>query len=354
MKPPLALLACLPLIVWFWKRDQRARPSFSTALWIPLVWVLLLGSRPLSFWLGIGGSGNDLEGNSFDRLFYLGMIFLSIYILSKRRIRWGQVIGQNKGLALFYLFLLATMLWSEYPLVTFKRWFKDLGSVFIILLILSEQHPIEALKATLARCAYVLFPLSVVFIKYFPQLGREFSHSGAPTYTGVTTQKNSLGEIVLVFGLLLVSELARPNKPAKGQFFKSHHWTIILILAVGLWLLFGSDSKTSLICLSLGTAILLSYKLPFFKNRPKTQLSFFATLALLFVLVNNVFGLTDELLRMVGRDPTLTHRTEIWEAVRQNPVDPLFGCGYLMYWDLHKTITIGDFSGVSLNSAHNG
>jgi len=71
--------------------------------------MLVLGSRPLSFWLGIGAAGStNLEGNWFDRLLYVGLIFAAICILSQRQISWGTLIAQNKALLLFYLFLLAT------------------------------------------------------------------------------------------------------------------------------------------------------------------------------------------------------------------------------------------------------
>jgi exopolysaccharide production protein ExoQ len=353
MKPPLALLCCLPLIIWFWKRDQKVRPQFSGALWLSLIWLLILGSRSISFWLGIG-YGDNLEGNSFDRTIYLVQILAAMYIVSKRGIDWGALIRENKGILIFYLFLAATMFWSEYPFVTLRRWFKDLGSIFLILVILTEKEPIEAIKATFARCAYILFPLSVIFIKYFPALGREYTRSGEVTYTGVTTQKNALGEIVLVFGLLLVAELIQRNRPKEAGFFKRHHFTIIFAFSIGIWLLLGSHSQTSLICFLLGTAILLGDKIPFFKGHPQRQMATFFTMALLFFLVNNVFELTDELLRMVGRDPTLTHRTEIWQGVKENPVDPLFGCGYLMFWDLHRGIHVGDWEDVRLTSAHNG
>jgi len=353
MKPPLALLCCLPLIVWFWKRDKKARPEFSSAIWIPLFWLLLLGSRPVSFWIG-SSSGDNLEGNLFDRTVYLGMILMAMRIASKRGLDWGAFFRDNKGIMVFYLFLLATMLWSPYPFVTLRRWFKDLGSVFIILVILTEYDPMETIKTIFARCAYILFPLSVIFIRYFPALGREYTRSGEVTYTGVTTQKNALGELVLVLGLLIISELIRPNRPQKAGFFKAHHFTLLFVFSIGIYLLLGSNSQTSFICFILGTSILLGYKISFFKNHPQRQLVTFFTLAALFFVVNNVFQLTDELLRMVGRDPTLTHRTEIWQGVRENPVDPIIGGGYQMFWDMHRSITVGEFQDVKLTSAHNG
>src|SRR6266480_5743586 len=204
----LAILLCVPFIWWLWRRDVQSRPKFSRTFWIPVFWMLILGSRPLSWWLGVTGSGSiNLEGNWFDRLLYLILIFVAIYILCKRQISWGALIWQNKALLLFYCFLLATVLWAPYPFVAFKRWFKDIGAIFIILLILTEEDPLEATKALFARCAFVWFPLSEIFAKYFPSIGREYSHSGGTMYSGVTSQKNSLGALILVVGLVLVSEL---------------------------------------------------------------------------------------------------------------------------------------------------
>src|SRR5437868_3492665 len=123
MKHQLAILVCLPVIIWLWRRDVQARPKFSRTFWIPVFWVLILGSRPLSWWLGVGGGGggwsasSNLEGNWFDRSLYLGLIFVAIYILSKRGISWGTLVQQNKALLLFYFFLLVTILWAPFPFV---------------------------------------------------------------------------------------------------------------------------------------------------------------------------------------------------------------------------------------------
>ena len=65
-----------------------------------------------------------------------------------------------------------SLLWSDYPFVGFKRWFKSLGDPLMALVIVSERYPAAALTSVLRRCAFLLLPLSVVFIKYFPALGR--------------------------------------------------------------------------------------------------------------------------------------------------------------------------------------
>jgi hypothetical protein len=109
--------------------------------------MLIIGSRPLSWWLGISGAGStDLEGNWFDRLLYLGLIFVAMCILVKRRISWDALLGQNKALVFFYVVLLATVIWAPFPTIVFRRWFKDIGAIFIILLILTETDQLEAIK----------------------------------------------------------------------------------------------------------------------------------------------------------------------------------------------------------------
>ncbi len=357
MKPALALILCCPLIIWLWKRDQRGRLPSSKALWLPLLWLLVLGSRPVSWWLGIGGSTQvtdpDLEGNAFDRTLYLVQISLAICIVARRGIDWMAIVRENKALVLFFLFLLATVLWAEYPFVVFKRWFKEIGGVFVILVLLTEVNPLDAIKTMFARCAYILFPLSIVLMKYFPDIGRAYSKGGLPMVTGVAAQKNSLGELVLVLGLVLISALFTGDMREETPLTKGRRLAIALTLAMGLWLLFLSDSKTSQICLALGAMIVLGHRLPWLKQSPRRILILCIAVLPLCLLADNLFNISDTFLRLIHRTSTLTERTEIWQAIKENPVNPMTGAGYMMYWDLHKGVTI-DQQFYDIKSAHNG
>ena len=360
----VAILLCVPFIWWLWRRDIQARPKFSPAFWIPVFWMFILGSRPLSWWLGVTGSGStNLEGNWFDRLLYLVLIFAAIFILCRRGVSWGALLGQNKALVLFYVFLLATVIWVSYPFVGFKRWFKDIGAVFIILLLLTETNPLEATKAMFARCAYIWFPLSEIFAKYFPGIGREYSHSGAAMYSGVTPQKNTLGAIIFVAGLFLIAELFDPNRPLRNKplktgrftrFLSGHHFTILVTLAMGLWLLHRCNSRTSQICFAVGVLIILAHKIPVLRTAPHRVVLLCLVGLPVFYLTDNLFGISDHFLALIGRNPTLTGRTEIWDAIRQHPVNPIFGLGYMMYWDYHGGLDLGGQSAAPFKTAHNG
>ena len=122
---------------------------------------------------------------------------------------------------------------------------------------------------------------------------------------------------------------------------------------MGLWLLFLSDSKTSQICLALGTMIVLGHKLPWLKQSPRRVLILCIAVLPLCLLADNLFNISDTFLRLIHRAPTLTERTLIWQGIKQNPVNPVTGAGYMMYWDLHNGVAI-DKQFYDIKSAHNG
>src|SRR5690348_7475573 len=110
MPPKLAILVFTIFTLWLWRKDSKSRSHVSKALWIPFIWLLLLGSRPLSWWawffLGIGSpSLPDLDGNALDRAFYSVLICLSLVVITRRGMSWSQVFRGNTGLLLFYAFL---------------------------------------------------------------------------------------------------------------------------------------------------------------------------------------------------------------------------------------------------------
>ena len=78
------LFGSLILMIWLIRRDTARRDGLSAALWIPTLWVGILASRPVSAWLGSGGSVDTLEGSPLDRLFFFGMIFAALIVMSRR------------------------------------------------------------------------------------------------------------------------------------------------------------------------------------------------------------------------------------------------------------------------------
>jgi len=359
MPRQLAILVYTLFTIWLWREDTKTRPHLSKALWIPLIWLLLLGSRQLSWWswffFGIGSSAtSDIEGNALDATFYSTLICLSLVIIARRRVSWSEVFGGNMGLVLFYAFLALTIVWAAYPFPTFKRWTKEIGAIPVLLIILTDTNPIEAIKVVFSRCAYVLFTFSVLTIKYFPEISRNYNrHSGLGEIHGIAQQKNSLGEVVMVFGLILVWQLLDLAGRKPRDYLKAPALQWLIALAMGLWLLHQCNSLTSMIGLAVGATLIVSTKIRFFEHRRPAIVWICLVAAPMFFLLDNVFHISQPILGMLGRDATLTGRTEIWSAVKTHPVDPIFGCGYLNFWDIVGAIDL-ETGEANLKTVHNG
>jgi len=294
-----------------------------------------------------------LEGNPFELTILLLQFITAVVVVHKRNQSWLSVLKDNPGITAFYLFLFLTVSWSPFPFVTFKRCVKDIGSLTIVLLILTEPSYFQAIKALLCRCAYVLFPISIIFIKYFPELGRVYSNSGGLQITGVCSQKNTLGEIVLLFGLALVSDLATSKTENNGKKSRNAVIAKISTLLMGLWLLYTSDSKTATVCLMIGSFIILSPRIPVLRSNPRFLVALIFIGAPTLYILDDTLKISATIFELLGRDATLTNRTEIWSAISQLKPDPWIDSSYLSFWDINSQIALGQYW-VSLKTAHNG
>lgn len=346
MSPIFALILGVAGIALLLRTDRRQRPVLGAAMLVPGIFLLVAGSRPLPYWFG-GGS----EGGPLNTGFFLALIVASLVVLSRRRFSWASFPGANRAIFLLYGYFAVSALWADDPPTSLKRLCKDFLCVLIALIVATEKDPVLACRTIFIRIAYVLFPLSLVFGKYFPSLGRSFSYTGEPMFTGVTLQKNSLGEMVLVFGLMIAWELTElANRGWKQE--RTRFLMLSALLALGVWLLLACDSKTSLVCLLLGGSLLaLRRKLTVWPNGKGILLAGFA-FAVVAVACDKTFGLSEMLLRALNRNPTFTGRTDIWNVVLDQHTNPLVGCGFYMFWDTKGPEVARVLA--TLQSAHNG
>src|SRR5204862_534470 len=125
-----------------------------------------------------------------------------------------------------------------------------------------------AVKRFLARSSFLLIPLSVLLIKYYPVLGRVYNRWTWETYfTGVSADKNGLGGICLILGLAALWRIIEEVRLDAGSRAKGVLVAHGVILAMTLWLFGKADSSTSLACFCVG-AILLLMTTPFVGRDP--------------------------------------------------------------------------------------
>jgi O-antigen ligase len=342
MPPKIALYLCYGFIFWLFRKDMAWRPELgSRILWVPGLWIGIQGSRPVSYWFGSGGDTSG-EGNPINTVVFALFIGSAFYILSKRHLRWGTFFSANKAVCLIYGYLLLSAVWSEFPLATFKRVVKDFGCVLMALIFLTQADPAKAVRAIYVRVAYFLFPLSVVFIKFFPDIGRQANRAGDNMFTGITTQKNSLGEMVFVLGLVIIWDLVEIYRGEKRKGRELQMGIRAGLLLMGLWLLRTCDSQTSMLCLILGSLILWgTARLALMRNGKKILISVLSVIFLIAAL-DKTFNVSEMVIKAMGRNPTLTGRTDIWRLVLDSKTDPILGAGFYTFWDSSKGQAIID------------
>jgi exopolysaccharide production protein ExoQ len=361
MSPALALSLCIVLVLGLLYFDPAKAPKISAALWVPLTWMFFVASRPPSLWLHWNmtvGADRSLQqaeqGDPLNRAYSLVLLLLAIIVLASRSLRWGGIVSRNRVLIAYLLFALVSVLWSDFPSAAFRKWFRDLGDYALILVVFSDPRPVEALGVLLRRLGYLLIPLSVVFIKYFPDLGREYDPwTGAATYCGAATSKNMLGELCMVCGIYFFWDTVVRWPDRKSTQQKRIMLVNAAMICMIIWLLNICDSATSRTCLIIGVLIILAAHSKAVRRSPAKLTVAVPVVFLVYVFLFFGLGLSSEFANAVGRT-SLSGRDEIWHVVLSQQANSLVGAGYESFWLGPRVDRIWALAGERINESHNG
>jgi exopolysaccharide production protein ExoQ len=359
MPPILALLLWFALLLALLRFDPAKEPGVSTALWLPVIWFFIVGSRLPSQWVGEVGQRaveNMEQGNALDRSIYSLLILLAFGILISRSFEWKKLFVANAALTAFLSFALLSVLWSDFPFIAFKRWFRDLGFYLMILVALSDPRPSEAVRTLLRRLCFLLIPLCILLNKYFPEMSKEYDQwTGQGYFIGATTSKNMLGLLCVVSGLFFFWDvLTRWDNRRERR----TRWIIrvnLALLAMTLWLLSMAGSATSSVCFALGCSVIAAAHNGTIKRHPAILTALIPVGICLYLLLQFGFGMDilAALAEAIGRNPDLTGRTHIWSVVLGTNTDPVVGTGYESFWLGPRLRWVWERAG-GVNEAHNG
>ena len=260
MSPSLALLLWILFSLALLYLDPAKQTRMSFLLWVPVIWIIIMETRLPSQWLtgSVASATQALEeGNPLDRSIYATLILLAIGTLVSRSFSWTAFFSKNVALTAFILFGLVSVCWSDYTFIAFKRWFRDLGNYLVLLVALSDPRPIDAIRAVFRRVYYLLVPLSIVLIKYYPSIGKQYNPwTGLAEYTGATLSKNMLGLLCMFAGLFFFWDTMTRWSNRKEAKTKRIILVNTVFIAQMLWLLQLSHSATSSACFLLGCAVI--------------------------------------------------------------------------------------------------
>lgn len=354
----LALIICTIFVLLMLRFDHKQSPEVSSALWIPTVWMLLIASKPLGIWFQSVGATNE-EGSSLDQAVLIALFCLGMMILVARRFNWLNVIKENIWLILLIVFMLASCIWSDIPLLSFKRWIREVIAVIMAFIVATEPSPKKALESLLRRLIYILIPFSYILIQYFGEYGRAYIHnSGDLMWIGVTLHKNQLGQLCIIAVLFLIWTIIRKFQGRIIATSRHQVYFEAFLLILTFWCMGGpnhsfSYSATSAVTLTVELSVLLV--LYWKKNSSSiiTQKAWIVLIVFIFIYgtVTPVIGKLSiiDISSAIGRQENLTGRTSVWAQVVPVAMSkPILGHGYGGFWTTQNR-EVFDISG-----SHNG
>jgi exopolysaccharide production protein ExoQ len=339
MNPSLALLiyACGIAGLFYLDRDKTVRTS--RALWLPVIYFWIIGSRSVAEWLTEAGWLNapssdtnvQLQGSPLDAAIFGMLLIATIGVLIHRKNKTGILLTANWPILIYFLYCFISVAWSYHPDVSLKRWIKAISDLAMGMIVVTDGQPIVAFKRLISRVGFILLPASVLVIKYYPVFGRGYNPQGGVEYTGVTSNKNILGVVLLVIGLGTLWHIITLVR-AKGRADRRRH-----LIAQGVLMVFGivlfkmANSATSTACFTLGGGLMLATNHRAIRGRPARVQVLCLALVLVGAFAFLFAGHTD-VASALGRSSTLSGRTEIWAALIPSASNPILGAGFEDFW----------------------
>lgn len=297
---PLEDLACAALFAFF--AMQGSIPGIAPAQALEIT-----GSAPSAL-TTYGGIAAQALAN--------GLIL--VLLLRRPRLLLGRMLTLPAA-ALLALLAVASTAWSLAPLLTLRRALPfALSGLFGLWF--ATRFPPQRQRAILRFVFTALALATIAVVVFAPAIGLDRSPGHAADWQGVFTQKNACGRImVLATAVLLFGERLTALRALSLALFL---FVLVMSGSRGAWII-------EIALLLLWLALRLGSRV---SPRARTALAASAPFALAACAAALV-GLYPHFAGILGRDPTLSGRTQIWTQVAQFIARrPLTGYGYDAFW----------------------
>lgn len=247
--------------------------------------------------------------------------FLILILSLKNLPRIMRLVAFNPLLVLCVLWCAVSVSWSILPDISFRRAIALLITT-LFGFFLAAQYDWNGLIQRIAVIFLFLAIISLGIVIVVPEYGiMPEVHVGA--WRGAWTEKNSMGGTMSKGVIVCLCAFAM--QPKRGWL-----WVSGAILCFGLVIM--STSKTALLIALFG--ILGFIVIRIYRRFPIFRLPLFYTgLMVVAVFIALMLSIPDDMLALIGKERTLTGRTDIWtgliESIRNRP---LLGYGYAVYW----------------------
>jgi exopolysaccharide production protein ExoQ len=285
-------------------------------------------------WLGKPG---DKITQSLNLLFIVTSLLLFVTGFRRiRNIRISAVLAL--GLASF---LLCSAVWSISPQASLRQGILYLCVIVGAIGIVGTLEANEFMDVLASVCCLAAVA-SLVLLVVFPT----YAFGGEIGFRGIFAQKNVLGEAMAIGALASLHGLRVANRRRFRNVF-----ILIVVTVVAL----KSESATS--CLTIFAFFGIDAVIALIKKGGASRFLATGGIVLLLPVVLFAAASPESVLEVIGKDPTLTGRTDIWGYVIPDIYQrPWLGWGYVAFWspDNPAAMEIADALHWFAPQAHNG
>lgn len=287
---------------------------------------------------------NPVNQVVYSAIFLLALI--SVIPNYKNLFAW---LNREKFIVFFLLWCGITIIWAIDPFVAFKRYFQYITTSLVFISVLLNYNNEKIILKSLLIVLSLYLIVSLIVVLTVPQASDpEFS-----AWRGLHPQKNNLGQTASL-NIIFFSVMLLHSKSIKEKI------VLIFFLIVALILLVGAFSMTNIL---LVTAFGIYYTLikvnkifePLGLGKKALFILFiFVSLTLISIILFGS-GLINKFFELIGKDPTLTGRTDIWYLVLSETKNNLLtGVGFQSFWIPEHLSKIILFQYWIPNQSHNG
>ena len=329
--------------------------SHLVVTWVLMMPLLYFASQG-SFWFQNAASNNAQSGG-FNSLAVISQtrehtaVALMVFVMALVPIfsslkNLNNVVKTNKIFVILVLWAIVSSAWSQSPIHSFE-FSLCLAANTLFAFYLYSRFGHKQLLKLLLLLGWVCIISSIILSLFFPQYGIDRTGLSGE-WKGMYVTKN-ICSIMTIF--LLPGALCTSSTTLVTRIFR------ILYVGLSAFLVLMTQSATGKIALvALLCYIVFARFFVAFRKRDRAAI-FITGVVIVVLLIITGITYSNNISYYLGKDPTLSGRTEIWTfALTSLEKRPMLGYGYMAFWRglQGESAYASLVEGWTISSAHNG
>ncbi len=328
---------------------------------LAITWLVI----PILLWLGVHGtfsfqgvandsgvetplvqtaSEQDTTAGRFQKAMTAPLLLIFVFPFLSNAI---QVFKTNPLFAALGALTVFSIAWSQFPVRSMAFSFDAVLCIFFALCFYQRFSAEDQLRL-IYWTGIIVVVSSILLVVLFPQYATSSGVGGQGEWRGLFHSKNVLARACV---FLLTPALFSYHDRRISRLSRVSYTLVVLLV------IFKSNSRTGLI--DAAACILFYFVIRFLSRTAKKDALFLAAFGVGIVAAGGIiiFQNAPLILLAIGKDSTLTGRTDIWGAVMESIMKhPILGYGYGgFWWGTHgEAYNIDSRVGWMVPYAHNG